>query len=345
MPPSIGAQRFPIAKESLYALLAGQQALVKEGDGDDAGTCSTTSARLRAGPATAKDELLQSDVVEEAGAKGELPEGLADLRRAARDSRAQVRHRRGRLSGRQRREPDERLLLPDPLRPQREGDRGGQGRAGDDGRGPEARRHATGLRHDDRRADRDDAVHRLGRGQVRRDHRASRRSGASCSRARSAAARRSRSTSRSCSTARSSRGRRSTGSSTRTGSAARTAPRSRASAPCRRRRTSRSSSRPAPCPSPSPRSSRPPISATLGADSLEEAWQAAIAGLLVVALFLLVFYRVLGVVAVIGLAIYAAFLVRGDPALQRHADAAGLRRDDPDAGRRRRREHRHLRTR
>ncbi|MBA2462374.1 MAG: protein translocase subunit SecD [Actinobacteria bacterium] len=50
------------------------------------------------------------------------------------------------------------------------------------------------------------------------------------------------------------------------------------------------------------------ISATLGKDSLEEAWKAAIAGLLVVALFLLVFYRFLGVVAVIGLGIYAAFL-------------------------------------
>jgi SecD/SecF fusion protein len=50
------------------------------------------------------------------------------------------------------------------------------------------------------------------------------------------------------------------------------------------------------------------ISATLGKDSLAEAWKAAIAGLLVVALFLLIFYRVLGVVAVIGLGIYAAFL-------------------------------------
>jgi SecD/SecF fusion protein len=50
------------------------------------------------------------------------------------------------------------------------------------------------------------------------------------------------------------------------------------------------------------------ISATLGRDSLAEAWKAAIAGLLVVAIFLLVFYRVLGVVAVIGLGIYAAFL-------------------------------------
>jgi SecD/SecF fusion protein len=50
------------------------------------------------------------------------------------------------------------------------------------------------------------------------------------------------------------------------------------------------------------------ISATLGKDSLQEAWRAALVGLLVVALFLLVFYRVLGVVAVIGLGIYAAFL-------------------------------------
>ncbi len=50
------------------------------------------------------------------------------------------------------------------------------------------------------------------------------------------------------------------------------------------------------------------ISATLGKDSLREAWRAAIVGLLVVALFLLIFYRVLGVVAVIGLGIYAAFL-------------------------------------
>jgi SecD/SecF fusion protein len=50
------------------------------------------------------------------------------------------------------------------------------------------------------------------------------------------------------------------------------------------------------------------ISATLGKDSLNEAKLAAAIGLLVVALFLLLFYRVLGVVAVIGLGIYAAFM-------------------------------------
>jgi SecD/SecF fusion protein len=53
---------------------------------------------------------------------------------------------------------------------------------------------------------------------------------------------------------------------------------------------------------------RTDISATLGKDSLQQAKNAAIAGLLVVALFLLLFYRFLGLVAVIGLGIYAAFL-------------------------------------
>ena len=50
------------------------------------------------------------------------------------------------------------------------------------------------------------------------------------------------------------------------------------------------------------------ISATLGKDSLTQAKRAALVGLLVVALFLLLFYRVLGFIAVLGLAVYAAFL-------------------------------------
>jgi SecD/SecF fusion protein len=53
---------------------------------------------------------------------------------------------------------------------------------------------------------------------------------------------------------------------------------------------------------------RTDISATLGKDSLNEAWKAAIGGLILVAFFLLIFYRFLGLVAVTGLAIYAAFL-------------------------------------
>jgi SecD/SecF fusion protein len=50
------------------------------------------------------------------------------------------------------------------------------------------------------------------------------------------------------------------------------------------------------------------ISATLGADSLRQALIAGIGGLIAVALFLLIVYRFLGVVAIIGLAVYGVFL-------------------------------------
>ncbi len=53
---------------------------------------------------------------------------------------------------------------------------------------------------------------------------------------------------------------------------------------------------------------RTDVSATLGSDSLKQARNAAIGGLIAVALFLLLLYRFLGVVAVIGLGIYAAFM-------------------------------------
>ncbi|MFN2628303.1 MAG: protein translocase subunit SecD [Gaiellaceae bacterium] len=52
---------------------------------------------------------------------------------------------------------------------------------------------------------------------------------------------------------------------------------------------------------------RTDVSATLGKDSLRQAWHAAAVGLAIVAVFLLLLYRLLGVVAVLGLAIYAAF--------------------------------------
>jgi SecD/SecF fusion protein len=51
---------------------------------------------------------------------------------------------------------------------------------------------------------------------------------------------------------------------------------------------------------------RTDVSATLGKSSLTQAWHAALIGLVVVAIFLLVLYRFLGLVAVFGLAIYAA---------------------------------------
>jgi SecD/SecF fusion protein len=53
---------------------------------------------------------------------------------------------------------------------------------------------------------------------------------------------------------------------------------------------------------------RTDVSATLGKDSLKQAQNAAIGGLIIVALFLLLFYRFLGLVAVIGLGIYASFM-------------------------------------
>src|SRR5256714_8818526 len=53
---------------------------------------------------------------------------------------------------------------------------------------------------------------------------------------------------------------------------------------------------------------RTDVSATLGKDSLNQAKKAALIGLLLVAIFLLVLYPFLGLVPVIGLGIYAAFL-------------------------------------
>ena len=113
---------------------------------------------------------------------------------------------------------------------------------------------------------------------------------------------------------------------------------------CRRRRTSRSCSRPARCPCDFKTVERSDVSATLGKDSLHQALTAALVGLLAVALFLLILYRFLGLVAVIGLGDLRGAPLRGDPALQRDADAAGLRRHDPHDRRRGRRERRHLRA-
>jgi SecD/SecF fusion protein len=53
---------------------------------------------------------------------------------------------------------------------------------------------------------------------------------------------------------------------------------------------------------------RTDVSATLGKDSLQQAKTAALIGLLLVAVFLLILYRLLGLVAVAGLGIYAAFM-------------------------------------
>ena len=60
---------------------------------------------------------------------------------------------------------------------------------------------------------------------------------------------------------------------------------------------------------------RTDVSATLGKDSLTQAWHAALVGLVLVALFLLVLYRFLGLVAVLGLGDLRALLLRRDPPL------------------------------
>jgi SecD/SecF fusion protein len=74
VPPSIGAQQFPIPKESIYALLAGQQALVSPDD-ETTWYLFDDKQKLRAGPKADRAELLQTDAVEEAGTAGKLPKG------------------------------------------------------------------------------------------------------------------------------------------------------------------------------------------------------------------------------------------------------------------------------
>ena len=72
VPPSIGAQRFPIPKDSIFDLLAGQQSLVSE-DEDTTWYLFDDKKKLRAGPKADRDALLEIDAVKEAGEAGELP--------------------------------------------------------------------------------------------------------------------------------------------------------------------------------------------------------------------------------------------------------------------------------
>ena len=87
------------------------------------------------------------------------------------------------------------------------------------------------------------------------------------------------------------------------------------------------------------------VSATLGKQALHQGLIAGLVGLLVVAIFLIAYYRVLGLIAVAGPGRLRPVLLRADQADPDHADAAGHRRPDPDHRRRRRRQHRHLRAR
>ena len=177
VPPSISAQRFPVAKDSLYALLAGQQALVKD-DSKTTWYLFDDKKKLRAGPVADKEKLLQSDVVEEAGEAGKLPKGWKIFGVPPETAVLECGDRRRRLPGRQRGQPDAELLLPDPLRHVRDGDRRRKvpEMTGDDLKLSGTR---AGLRHEDRRADRDRCSSRTRAQTSSARSRATRRSAAS----------------------------------------------------------------------------------------------------------------------------------------------------------------------
>ena len=79
VPPSIDAQRFPVAKASVYELLAGQQALAKKGTSDQYWLFNKQK-KLVVGPVD--DEEGSAREVQGQGARG-----LEALRRAAGDGR------------------------------------------------------------------------------------------------------------------------------------------------------------------------------------------------------------------------------------------------------------------
>ena len=298
VPPSIDINKNPIAKTSIYALLSGQQALVKPVVGG--------VVRLRRQEAAA-------------GRAGADEEAALGRRRCAR-SAASCR-RAGSCSASRRRpcvvscgvadgfcpgvgQPArDALLLPAQVRP--------AGRPRDDRHRPQALRHPPGLRHltrRQRRADRAALVHGPRPQEVRGDHT---RRGA----ARQAA---------------DEHGRagadeifqhfaivldreikswpRSTGRSTRTASPASGGAQISGSFSVKEAKDLALVLQTGALPVKFVTLDQTAISATLGKDSLKEAKRAALVGLLIVALFLIVFYRFLGIVAVLGLGVYAAFL-------------------------------------
>ena len=86
------------------------------------------------------------------------------------------------------------------------------------------------------------------------------------------------------------------------------------------------------------------VSATLGEQALDEGLKAGLAGLAVVLLFLIAYYRFLGARRRARAARLRGLLPRPDQADPDHPDAAGDRRPDPDDRRRGGLQHRHLRT-
>ena len=91
--------------------------------------------------------------------------------------------------------------------------------------------------------------------------------------------------------------------------------------------------------------SRSQVSASLGQQALDQGLVAVLAGFAIVALFLIVFYRVLGVIATLAMAIYGLYFYAIVELIPIVHDAAGHRRPDPHARCGGGRQHRHLRAR
>jgi SecD/SecF fusion protein len=299
VPPSASAQGFPIAKDSLYSLLAGQQALVDE-NSKTTWYLFDDKQKLRSGPVASKDKLLQSKVVEEAGAKGTLPKGWKIFGVPPKTVVLSCGVGEVVCPGVDEVNP---TPLSDPPRPHER--RSEQGGARNERRRPEARARAdfdtnTGepivlMQFTDKGADKFGAITRE---EAERGRRLSTFSGGQKITQHFAIV-----LDREIKSWPSidwdqypngisgTNGAQITGIGD-TGEAKDLALVLQTGALPVTFTTLETTA----------------ISATLGKDSLREAWKAAIVGLLAVAIFLLIFYRVLGVVAVIGLIIYAAFL-------------------------------------
>ncbi len=86
------------------------------------------------------------------------------------------------------------------------------------------------------------------------------------------------------------------------------------------------------------------VSATLGQQALKQGLRAGIAGLILVLLFLVLYYRFLGVVASMGLLIYAVFFFALVKLIPITMTLPGIAGPDPDHRGGGRRQHRHLRA-
>ena len=149
--PSIDINGNPQPRSSVYDLLAGQQAIVK--DKSDQWWVFDKKKKLVVGPVSSKEKAL-------AKYDGKLPDGYKLFGTPNGTVVISCGVQASRLPGC--RNAHRELVLPLQVRP--------AGRAADDGRRPEALRHAPGLRHDDQPADRVARVHEQGQRPLPGDH-------------------------------------------------------------------------------------------------------------------------------------------------------------------------------